>query len=414
MSGNKSDKKKSRWDDDDDDRGRGRGRDHDDKRDFCSVDLRDIGRDIPLPGFINLVQAIVENPTPRKFAAGFDGPTVAESDFFWTYNPKAGLHVETRDGYLTTETGNGGFSLDVQKDGSWRLHFHGSDKVIGRDADRDCPAAPPPPPPEDNEYVLLGASVRSYNAVRGNVTVDGGVGWSTIQGGVGDYMIGGSGTLGGGQDGQGNCAIYSQSTTAVLVDMENGFGYGGTAEGNVLVNMNQVRGSLHSNVLIGSHEGSDMKSGADNTLMISTGGNGFEMRPDGSGNVMVSTVGEDWILFDPTKGWQLGDQNIMLGFDPECGGLASNGDVGGDFLDLRMLTDVARSNFRTSSAVGYDPLTGHGDIEAYVKILDAADGSHVMFSASGNVVTAGTEILSLKYVHGLDTQTLFDRGNIVA
>ena len=100
MSGNKSDKKKSRWDDDDDDRGRGRGRDHDDKRDFCSVELRDIGRDIPLPGFINLVQAIVENPTPRKFAAGFDGPTVAESDFFWTYNPKAGLHAHESPHFL--------------------------------------------------------------------------------------------------------------------------------------------------------------------------------------------------------------------------------------------------------------------------------------------------------------------------
>ena len=113
-------------------------------------------------------------------------------------------------------------------------------------------------------------------------------------------------------------------------------------------------------------------------------------------------------------GLQLVLANLGTQLEDLLGALATNGDVGGDFLDLRMLTDVARSNFRTSSAVGYDPLTGHGDIEAYVKILDAADGSHVMFSASGNVATAGTEILSLKFVHGLDAQTLFDRGNIVA
>mgnify|MGYP003349754372 CR=1 FL=1 len=29
------------------------------------------------------------------------------------------------------------------------------------------------------------------------------------------------------------------------------------------------------------------------------------MRPDVSGNIMVSTVGRDWIVFDPTKGWNL-------------------------------------------------------------------------------------------------------------
>lgn len=391
----------------DNDRRNGRGEDagcgQDD--DVCRVDFRHLGHEIPLPAFINIVEAIVEHANPRKVAAGFTGVTAEDSDLLWAYKPNRGLHVETRAGYLETATGDGGFSLDVKTDGSWRLRFHGSDKVIGHDADSDCPPPAPPPPPEDNQYVLLSPTTRSYNAIAGNLTVDGGTGWATIQGGVGDYMIGGTGTLGGGQAGQGNCAIYSQSAGSVLVDLENGYGYGGTAEGNVLVNMNQVRGSLHSNVLIGSHLGSDLKSGADNTLMISTGGNGFEMRPDGSGNIMVSTVGEDWILFDPTKGWQLGDQNIMLGFDPGTGGLDASLDAHGDFLDLRMLTVAARSNFHTSGPV---------DIDDYVRIDDAADGSHVMFDPYGNVGANGVEILSLKFVHGLDAQTLYDRGNILA
>ena len=106
----------------------------------------------------------------------------------------------------------------------------------------------------------------------------------------------------------------------VLVDMQNGNGYGGTAEGDVYVNMNQVRGSLYSNVLIGSSNGTDLKSGGDNSVLISTGGNGYELRPDGSGNVMVSTVGADRVNFDPTHGWLLGDaNNIVLGFNPDHG-----------------------------------------------------------------------------------------------
>ena len=390
-------------------RGNGSGRAQgcgDDDDDVCRFDYKHLGRDIPLPEFIDKVEAIIANPKPHKIAAGFNAPTVEDAKLFWTYSPNKGLHVETRAGYLNTATGDGGFSLDVNRDGSWRLHFHGSDKVIGNDPDSRCqPPSTTPPPPEDNEYVLLAPTTRSYNAVRGNVTVDGGTGWSTIQGGVGDYMIGGSGTLGGGQAGQGNCAIYSLSPGSVLVDMEHGFGYGGTAEDNVLVNMNQVRGSLHSNVLIGAHTGSDMKSGADNTLMISTGGNGFEMRPDGSGNIMVSTVGRDWIVFDPTKGWNLGDQNIMLGFDPEKGGLGTDGVVRGDFLDLRLLTTAGRSNFHTSGPV---------DIDDYVRIIDQADGSHVMFDPYGNVAAAGVEILTMKFTHDLNVQKLFDRGNILA
>ena len=380
--------------------------DDDDDGGVCRIDFRHIGRDIPLPVFIDAIEALIANPRPRHVAVGFNAATIEDAKLFWAYGPRGGLHVETRAGYLNTETGDGGFSLDVNRDGSWRLHFHGSDEVIGHDPDRRCAPDEPPPPPADNEYVLLDPSVRSYNAFRGNVTVDGGTGWSTIQGGVGDYLIGGSGTLGGGQDGQGNCAVYTQSGSSILVDLENGFGYGGSAEGNVLVNMNQVRGSLHSNVLIGSHAGSDLKSGGDNTVMVSTGGVGFEMRPDGSGNLMVSTVGRDWILFDPTKGWQLGDQNIMLGFEAERGGLGSDGVVRGDFLDLRMLTTAANSDFHTSAT----PV----DIDDYVRIADRADGSHVFFDPYGNVQAAGVEILTMKFTHGLNVQTMFDRGNIVA
>jgi len=323
----------------------------------------------------------------------------------WTYNQHSGLHVEAKAGFLTTATGDGGFNLRVGTDGQWQLSFDGSDKVIGNKTGHDQSSVTPPPPP-GNTTVTLPAGASVYNAAAGHITTNGGTGWDTVQGGVGDYMIGGSGTLGGGLPGRGNCALYSASPGSVLVDMQNGFGYGSNAEGNVYVNMNQVRGaSSYSNVLIGSSLGTDLKSGGSNSLLISTGGTGFELRPDGSGNVLVSTAGNDRIVFDPTHGWALGDDNIVLGF---------NAAPGHDSLDLSLLTATVRSNFHTASAAGYDASTGHGDITKYVSIVDQSDGSHVFFNATGNVAGAGVELATLDFVHGLNVQTMFAQKAIVA
>ncbi|HET6608234.1 MAG TPA: hypothetical protein VFG62_16280 [Rhodopila sp.] len=363
----------------------------------------------PLPIFISLVDAVIAAPPNRFIAGGQNGPTASNSQVFWTYTPGVGLFLEAASGFLTTQTGNGGFNLFVGADGDWTLSFDGSKTVIGSDDKSHIK-----PPPAGNMSVTLPAGASSYNAAAGNITVNGSTGWDTIQGGVGDYMIGGSGTLGGGLAGNGNCALYSASAGPVLVDMQNGHGYGGNAEGNTLVNMNQVRGSLYTNVLIGSSSGTDIKSGGDNSILISTGGSGYELRPDGTGNILVSTVGADRINFDPTHGWKLGDQNILLGFNTQHG----------DYLDLTLLLNgttipelaggSVASNFFTTSAVDYSAATGHGNIAAYVALDDETDGTHVMFSATGQVQTAGTDILDMKFVHGLSVQNLFAHGAIVA
>jgi hypothetical protein len=364
----------------------------------------------PLPIFISLVDAVVAAPPNRVITAGENGSTNASSQVFWTYTPGVGLFLEAAPGFLTTQTGNGGFNLFVGADGQWTLSFDGSKTVISSDENSTVS-----PPPASNTTVTLPAGVASsYNASAGNITVNGGTGWDTVSGGVGDYIIGGSGTLGGGLTGQGNCAIYTDSSTPILVDMQNGQGYGGTAEGNTYVNVNQVRGSYNTNVLIGSSSGTDLKSGGNNSILISTGGSGYELRPDGTGNVLVSTVGADRINFDPTHGWELGDQNILLGFSTQHG----------DFLDLTLLLNgttipelaggSVKSNFFTTSAAGYSSATGHGNIADYVALDDETDGTHVMFSATGQVQTAGTEILDMKFTHGLSVQNLFGNGALVA
>jgi hypothetical protein len=368
-----------------------------------------------LDPFAAFVDALVKHPVPGlPIAVGENGSSAATSSLLWSYDKYTGFHLEAEKGFLSTSTCNGGFTLDVGTDGSWVLHFSGSNQTIVHNANHATGSAVPPPPAGNTEVGIATATSVSYNASAGHQTVNGQANFSgdpvigndTIFGGVGDYMIGGSAPHQIAAAGNiGNCAIYttangsSVTPGSVLVDMQDGRGYGSNAEGNVYVNMDQVRGSLFSNVLIGSSSGTDLKSGGDNSILISTGGQGYELRPDGTGNVLVSTVGGNRILLDPTHAWSLGDTTTMLGFN------AGNH----DYIDLSLIA----TNFHTTEAAGYNPLTGTGDITNYVKLLDQADGEHVMFDPLGRVQAGGFDVLDLKLTHGLTAQGLYANGNLV-
>ena len=377
--------------------------------DGAPIDSDKLGWQSFTPSFITLVDAIVAAPPNHELTAGRNGSTDAGSNIYWTYSRDDGLTLVAKPGFMSTATGNGGFIMTVRPDGAWQLTFDGTDKTIGSEDHDGSPAVPTPPAGNtvvNLDTMNLAANLPAYratfyNASAGHTTVNGGTGWDTISGGVGDYMIGGSGTLGaglaggGGAAAQGNCAVYSASTASILVDMQNGFGYGGNAEGNVYVNINQLRGSTGPNVLIGNSNGTDLKSGGNNSVLISTGGSGFEMRPDGTGNVLVSTVGADRVVFDSSHGWMLGDSNnIMLGFST----------AHGDTLDLRAILTGAIKEVGGQTVTSN--FTSTSDIANYLAIVDRADGDHVMFSATGNVATGGTDILTLSMVHGLTTQSL--------
>ena len=403
------------------------GQELDDDRDFAtvpSIDRDDLGIGRSLTGFIHLVDAILAAPPNPFIAAGRNADTDAASKVFWTYTAEGEFHLRAASGFLTTDSGNGGFTLDVERDGSWRLTFDGSDKVIGHEAGE---AQIPPPPPSAGliPITIAGSGPAFYDSTTDHINptgpklIDGGLGRDTFQGGIGDYMIGGdAGLLASRAPGTGNCAIYTKSAGSVLVDLQNGFGYGGNAEGNVYADMNQVRGSLLTNILIGNTTGSDLKSGGNNSVLISTGGNGFELRPDGRGNVLISTAGGDRLAFEPGKGWALGDDNIMLGFDPSTG----------DSIDIHLLTvhgarlsiaggtAITTSNFHDLTATGYNPATGAGNISAYVRFDDVAnDGTHVFFDPRGHVQAGGGyDLADLKFAHGLSVEALYAAGRITA
>ncbi len=359
------------------------------------------------PFFETFVNALVQHPIPfLPIAVGENGATPATSTVFWEYNKLTGLTLEADPGFLSTATGNGGFSLHVGVNGNWQLQFDGTNERLGHYAGET--QAPPPPPPAGNTLVDNaaakplppdGPNAYSYNGAAGDITFDGGTlggapvsAFDTVSGGVGDYIIGGTQphTQVAGGLALGNCAIYTDSAGPVLVDGQDGLGFGGTAEDNVLVNINQLRGSLYSNVLIGDASGEDLKSGGNDSILISTGGDGYELRPDGSGNLLVSTVGSDRVVFDPTHGWALGDFNTMIGFNPAHGA----------YLDLSLLGST------------FDSTPG-ANINNYVQLVETQSGENLMCSGTGNVQTAGVELLDLALTHGLTAQGLYSSGHLV-
>ncbi len=311
----------------------------------------------------------------------------------WSYSVAGGLHLDVAPGHLVTAEGNGGFSLDVRTDGAWELRFDGSGDKIGYGFDAGWmdhgPSAPlnqlPGAPPAGNVDVSFNTP-QTFNASAGDENVFGSPGRDIIVGGPNDYMDGGGGL---------NCALYN-GPEPVLVDLQHGHGYGGNAEGNSYVNMEQARLAGNGSVVIGNSEGSDLKSGGDNSVLISTGGTGpnavgvtDELRPDGNNCLLVSTVGADRVVFDPSHGWQLGDTETMLGFNT----------AHGDWLDL--------------TAAQHNWVAGQSDIANYVKLVDETDGTHVLFNPDGQVATAGVELVDLKLEHGLDLHQLYASHNIV-
>jgi hypothetical protein len=312
---------------------------------------------------------------------------------FWSYNAVSGLQLFAAAGHLVNGPGNGGFALDVLPSGAWELQFGGTDLKIGSGFHaawmEHGPSAAlnqlPGAPPAGNVDVTLDTP-QTYDGSAGNENIFGSSGRDIIVGGPNDYMNGEGGL---------NCAAYTGSDP-VLIDLQHGHGYGGNAAGDSYVNMEQARGSAEGSVLIGNSDGSDLKSGGADSVLISTGGTGpnaigvtDELRPDGPNCLLVATVGTNNVVFDPTHGWQLGDAETMVGFNPATG----------DCLNL--------------TAAAQNWVQGQSNIADYVKLVDASDGTHVMFDPTGHIATTGgTEVIDLALDRGLNVQQLYANHNI--
>jgi Ca2+-binding RTX toxin-like protein len=137
----------------------------------------------------------------------------------------------------------------------------------------------------------------------------------TLQGLEGrDTLIGGPGAdiLDGGPDA--DTASYSTATSGVAVDLATGMGTLGDAAGDILISIENLRGSSHDDILAGDSGnnsilgagGNDMLYGreGDDTLI---GGPGADVHDGGPGNDWASYAGSTGVTADLVFGGSAGD-----------------------------------------------------------------------------------------------------------
>jgi Ca2+-binding RTX toxin-like protein len=119
-------------------------------------------------------------------------------------------------------------------------------------------------------------------------------------GGGADHLDGGAGY---------DYALYQDSTVGVVVNLQTGRGYGGTAEGDTLVNIEGVVGSDHTDVLFGNDGdnlllgllGNDVLYGLDGDDLICGDHDGIDLGGDdalkggGGDDTLIGVVGDDYL-----------------------------------------------------------------------------------------------------------------------
>jgi Ca2+-binding RTX toxin-like protein len=128
-------------------------------------------------------------------------------------------------------------------------------------------------------------------------TIDGGAGIDKMFGDTGnDTFLGGDGadTMDGGADV--DTVTYAQSTSGVKVSLATGLGYGGQAEGDTLISIENVTGTQYRDILVGS-EGRNTINGGQGNDLISAGGDNDVVIGGYGNDVLGGGSGSDTFVF---------------------------------------------------------------------------------------------------------------------
>jgi Ca2+-binding RTX toxin-like protein len=188
--------------------------------------------------------------------------------------------------------------------------------------------------------------------------LDGGLDDDTLKGGSGaDFLNGGSGI---------DAAVYSDSGVGVRVDLASGNGFGGTAAGDTLVNIENVSGSEYADQLVGND--------ADNTLW-GKGGNDT-LKGGGGADILEGGTGRDTASYDGSP------EGVYVSLKDNT---ASGGHAWGDqFKDIENVTGSAYS----------DSLTGDGNVNTLNgwgsgDLLAGGGGGDTLLGGAGDDVLLG-------------------------
>lgn len=136
----------------------------------------------------------------------------------------------------------------------------------------------------DHEVMVGTIRADILRGLAGDDLISGDRGADVLEGGVGaDYMNGGDGF---------DTATYLNSTAPVQVNLEINEATGGEAEGDSLVNIENLIGSSFADVLTGNHDVNNLQGGSGNDQLF--GGRGDDLLNGGRGNdVIDGGLGDD-------------------------------------------------------------------------------------------------------------------------
>ena len=223
----------------------------------------------------------------------------------------------------------------------------------------------------------------------GNDILSGGGGADVLRGGSGaDTLIGGTGN---------DNADYRDSGAGIIVDLAAGTGSGGTAEGDTLSEIEQVRGSDFADTITGDAQNNFLRGfdGAD----ILSGGDGRDFLRGGDGaDTLIGGAGKDTADYrDSTAG-----VTVDLAAGTGLGGTAQGDTLSGieqvqgsEFADT--ITGNSQNNFLRgfggvdvlNGGVGNDQLRGGDGAD----ILNGGNGRDILRGGEGaDVMDGGTGV----------------------
>jgi Ca2+-binding RTX toxin-like protein len=222
----------------------------------------------------------------------------------------------------------------------------------------------------------------------GNDTLNGGDGKDSLDGGIGnDVLVGGAGAdiLNGG-DGN-DTADYSTSRAAITINLVDGLGVGGDAQGDVLTNIENLIGSDFNDVLTGNGvinvidggNGDDIITGGsnDDKLLGGAGNDTFVVEWSNSGDSYDGGDGIDTFSADiPVLGAYAQEIDLALGTN----------NWGDKFVNVENLIGGA-NNDKSWGTAGANSFWGRGGND----LLDGRAGNDKLYGEDGVDTLIGGE-----------------------